>query len=332
MGAGDRAQRGTAEGDQGPRPTMAGASLPPAADPLRLEGLLRDLAVRLTPPHRRLMLLIVGLGILAWAIDRLIPAGATVARIEPAGPPPPGVVSPSGLVLLGVPAGVFTVGCTLGQGETCPSDEGPAHPVRLSRALWMSQEPVSRALVETLLGRPASGERRGRCAAPTCPAHVALEDALRVANALSIAEGLEPCFSVGAATAEWPEGPACRGYRLPTEAEWEIAARGGEDLSTPGGAPLGRPDPGTPNGYGLLGLGFGVGEWVWGEDHAYDDGEQLDPTGVGPWGRTAVIWLGVRSRPVRGASPAGGGPARVSDRAVEARAEPHPFRLVRSLP
>jgi formylglycine-generating enzyme required for sulfatase activity len=165
-------------------------------------------------------------------------------RINPPETKPQPWVNPKdGLTYVWIPPGTFTMGCSPGDTE-CAPDEGPTHLVELPAGFWMGQTEVTNAAYHRTV------------ASPTFPAN---EASLPVIG-LSWLQAKAYCAQVGA--------------RLPTEAEWEYAARGGIAGATYGVpakiAWYGGNSDGVrhavatlqPNAYGLYDMLGNASEWV----------------------------------------------------------------------
>ncbi|MBM4292155.1 MAG: formylglycine-generating enzyme family protein, partial [Deltaproteobacteria bacterium] len=126
------------------------------------------------------------------------------------------------------PPGEFWMGSQDGVGD---DRERPRHRVKLSRGFWMGQTQVTQALWEKVMGSNPSHFKGA-----TLPVEqISWFDAVRFCNALSGLENLQPVYGIG--TGDQPTvslDSTASGYRLPTEAQWEYAAKAGTELKFAG--------------------------------------------------------------------------------------------------
>lgn len=101
-----------------------------------------------------------------------------------------------GLKYVYIPAGKLTMGCAPGDTE-CDNDEKPPHEVTITKAFWLGQTPVTQEAYQRVIGTNLSYFKGPRLPVET----------------VNWYEARSYCEVVG--------------MRLPTEAEWEYAARAG---------------------------------------------------------------------------------------------------------
>jgi formylglycine-generating enzyme required for sulfatase activity len=206
---------------------------------------------------------------------------AEVPTVKPVVPPPPPVTSPAppapekawrnsiGMEFLLIPAGEFQMGSNNGD-----SDEKPVHKVRLSKAFYLGKYEVTQAQWQAMMGNNPSrftGDDRRPVE------QVSWEDTQEFIKRLNVKEGGTK-------------------YRLPTEAEWEYAARAGTTTAYSFGDdprqlgeyawfydnagqathPVGQK---KPNPWGLYDMHGNVWEWVQDWYAAYSAGTAVDPAG-----------------------------------------------------
>jgi len=116
-----------------------------------------------------------------------------------------------GLKYVWIPPGSFMMGCSPGDSE-CDADEKPAHRVTSSKGFWMGQ-------TEVTVGAYKRFARESGRAMPQEPNFMGR--ALNSGWTNDAMPMVEVSWDDAAAYCSWAGG------RLPTEAEWEYAARGG---------------------------------------------------------------------------------------------------------
>jgi len=197
------------------------------------------------------------------------------------------------------PAMVVVRGGTFWQGslENPYANNERVHKTTLS-SFKLSSTEVTQELYQSVMGKNPSRFKGAQRPVET----VSWYDAVRFCNALSERLGLQSAYEISGSTVTWDR--SANGFRLPTEAEWEYAARGGaegaiadeplqaspyaggteadrvawyETNSEKSTKPVGTKEP---NQLGLYDMSGNVWEWCWDWYGSYPTNEVTDPEGA----------------------------------------------------
>jgi formylglycine-generating enzyme required for sulfatase activity len=174
---------------------------------------------------------------------------------------PTKVNSKDGLTYVWIPPGTFQMGCSPGDAE-CSDYEKPAHQVTITKGFWMGQTPVTQQAYQRVTGENPSSFKGANLPVE----HVTWNEAKTY------------CIAIGG--------------RLPTEAEWEYAARAGSTGARYGnldeiawyqgnsGGKTHEVGQKLANAFGLYDVLGNVLQWVADWDANYRSGAQNDPPGA----------------------------------------------------
>ena len=225
-----------------------------------------------------------------------------------------------------VPGGKFTMGYKWGW-----PDEVPTHTVTLN-SFYIGKYEVTQAEYSIYMQQGSSWISEYGLGDNYPAYYVSWYAALKYCNLRSMAEGLTPCYTINGSTdpADWGGVPFssdstwdevicdwnAKGYRLPTEAEWEYAARGttndpdyiysgSDDINAVAwyggnsGGTTHRVGTKAPNGIGTYDMSGNVLEWCWDWFGSYGGSPQDNPTGPAS-GSRRVLRGGCRANPYTG--------------------------------
>jgi formylglycine-generating enzyme required for sulfatase activity len=165
-----------------------------------------------------------------------------------------------GLTYVWIPPGKFQMGCSPGDAE-CFDNEKPAHQVTITKGFWLSQTTVPQQVYQRVIGKNPANHQ-----SPNLPVEEVNWD-----------EATAYCAAVGG--------------RLPTEAEWEYAARAGSTAARYGnlddiawydgnsGKTSHEAGQKPANAFGLYDMLGNAWQWVADWFGPYSAEPQTDPTG-----------------------------------------------------